>query len=306
MYLYQWSALWKRELWYKTGLKGLKLWFQLIDRTTNMKKIIATAFVFLFATRMDAQNVTIPESKHHFIVIAHRGDHVDVPENTIASFEQGIKHGVDYVEIDLRTTKDSVLVIMHDATVDRMTNGRGSLSDLTLKEIKELQVIDKKKDSRKEYQIPTFEEVLKTCRNRIHIYLDFKNASVEQCYKMIKQYGMEHQVIVYINSPFQYQEWRRLVPSMPVMLSLPGDVKNEDELKAFLDKYPLELLDGDYSDYTAGMVTYANKEGKKVWPDIQSPNEAANWGKAVGTGFMGLQTDHPKELIDYLKEKGLR
>ncbi len=271
-----------------------------------MKKIIATAFVFVFATRIEAQKIDLPVSKHHFIVIAHRGDHVDVPENTIAAFEQGIKHGVDYVEIDLRTTKDSVLVIMHDATVDRMTNGKGSVGDLTLQEIKELKVSDKKKNSGKEYQVPTFEEVLKTCRDKIHLYLDFKNAGVRQCYNMIKQYGMERLVIVYINSPFQYQEWRRLVPSMPVMLSLPGNVKNEDELKVFLDKYPLELLDGDYGDYTADMVTYANKEGKKVWPDVQSPTEAANWDKAVEMGFRGLQTDHPAELIDYLKKKGLR
>ncbi len=174
-----------------------------------MKKIIATVFLFAFATRIDAQHATLPISKHRFIVIAHRGDHVDVPENTIEAFKQGIKHGVDYVEIDLRTTKDSVLVIMHDATVDRMTNGKGSVSDLTLQEIKVLKVIGKKNGSGKEYQIPTFEEVLKTCRNKIHIYLDFKNAGVQQCYNMIKQYGMEHQVIVYINSPFQYQEWRR-------------------------------------------------------------------------------------------------
>ncbi len=277
-----------------------------IDRTTNMKKLIATVLLFVFVSPIDAQKAALPVSEHKFIVIAHRGDHVDVPENTIAAFEQGIKHGVDYVEIDLRTTKDSVLVIMHDATVDRMTNGKGLVSDLTLKEIKELKVIDKKKGSGKEYKIPTFEEVLQTCRNRIHIYLDFKNAGVQQCYDMIRQYGMVPQVIVYINSPFQYQEWRRLAPSMPLMVSLPGDVKNEDGLKTFIDKYSLELLDGDYRDYTPAMVTYATKEGKKVWPDIQSAGEASNWDKAVEMGFSGLQTDHPEELINYLQKKGLR
>ncbi len=271
-----------------------------------MKKLIAAVFLFVFAMQVDAQHATIPVRKHKFIVIAHRGDHVDVPENTIAAFENAIKHGVDYVEIDLRTTKDSMLVIMHDASVDRMTNGRGAVSDLTYREIKQLKIAGKGKDFAKTYEVPTFEEVLKTCRDRIHIYLDFKNAGVRQCYDMIKQYGMERQMIVYINSSSQYQEWRRLAPSMPVMLSLPGDIKNEGELKTFLDKYPMELLDGDYSDYTAGMVNYANKEGKKVWPDIQSPGEVANWDKAIETGFMGLQTDHPEALIHYLQKNGLR
>ncbi|MEO8415226.1 MAG: glycerophosphodiester phosphodiesterase family protein [Ginsengibacter sp.] len=271
-----------------------------------MKQLIAAVFLFVFAMQADAQNATTPLSKHDFIVIAHRGDHVDVPENTIAAFENAIKHGVDYVEIDLRTTKDSILVIMHDASVDRMTNGKGAVRDLTYGEIKKFKIAGKGKDSAKTYDVPTFEEVLKTCKDRIHIYLDFKNAGVRQCYNMIRQYGMEHQVIVYINSSSQYQEWRRLAPSMPVMLSLPGNLKNADELKTFLDTYPLELLDGDYSDYTPDMVTYANKESKKVWPDIQSNGEAANWDKAIETGFRGLQTDHPEALIRYLQKKGLR
>ena len=271
-----------------------------------MKKTIAYLFLLACAARVNGQTAVIPEARHKFIVIAHRGDHVEVPENTIAAYENGIKNGVDYVEIDLRTTKDSALVIMHDATVDRMTNGKGKVSDLTYAQVRQLKVMDKRKDSTKTYAVPSFEEVLQTCRNKIYIYLDFKDASVRQSYNMIKRYGMGKQVIVYINSPFQYQEWRRLVPSMPVMLSLPDNIKNENELNTLLAKYPLELLDGDYSDYTAEMVKAAAAAGKTAWPDIQSPNEDHNWDKALQLGFKGLQTDHPKALIEYLKKKGLR
>jgi glycerophosphoryl diester phosphodiesterase len=271
-----------------------------------MKKTISIIFLFTCTSKINAQTAALPESKHKFIVIAHRGDHVEVPENTIAAYENGIKHEVDYVEIDLRTTKDSVLVIMHDATVDRMTNGKGKISDLTYAEIKQLKVMDKKKDSTKTYSVPTFEEVLKTCRDKIHIYLDFKNASVLQSYNMIEKYGMEKQMIVYINSPSQYEEWRKLVPSMPVMLSMPDNIKNEDQLKIFIAKDPLELLDGDYSSYTRAMVKAATAAGKTAWPDIQSPDEDRNWDKALELGFKGLQTDHPKALIEYLKKKGLR
>ena len=271
-----------------------------------MKKIIALLFLFVCTSKINAQPAALPKSKHTFVVIAHRGDHVEVPENTIAAYENGIKHEVDYVEIDLRTTKDSVLVIMHDATVDRMTNSKGKISDLTYAELGKLKVTDKRKESTKTYAVPTFEEVLKTCRDKIHIYLDFKDASVLQSYNMIKKYGMEKQVIVYINSPLQYEEWRKLVPSMPVMLSLPDSIKNDDQLKTFLAKYPMELLDGDYIGYTAQMVKAAKAAGKTVWPDIQSPDENHNWDKALELGFKGLQTDHPKALIEYLKKKGLR
>jgi len=270
-----------------------------------MKKIFALLILFACTSGISAQKAALPESKHKFIVIAHRGDHVEVPENTISAYENGINHEVDYVEIDLRTTKDSVLVIMHDATVDRMTNGKGKISDLNYADIKKLSIIDRK-DSTKSYSVPTFEEVLKTCKDKIHIYLDFKSANVQQSYDMIKKYGMEKQVIVYINSALQYEEWRKLIPSMPIMLSLPDSVKNADQLKTFMAKYPLELFDGAYSGYTSEMIKVATAAGKAVWPDIQSADEDRNWDRAIELGFKGLQTDHPKALIQYLKKRGLR
>src|ERR1019366_3692825 len=141
------------------------------------KKNTTWLFLIICNIQINAQKAMVPEAKHRFIVIAHRGYHVEVPENTLAAYENAIKNGVDYVEIDLRTTKDSMLVIMHDATVDRMTNGKGKISDLTYGEVHKLKVIDKRKDSTKTYPVPTFEEVLHICRTKIYIYLDFKDAS---------------------------------------------------------------------------------------------------------------------------------
>jgi len=253
-----------------------------------------------------AQIPVLPEGRHHFIVIAHRGDHTEVPENTMASYEYAIGNAVDYVEIDLRTTRDSVLVIMHDETVDRMTNGKGKLSELRYADLRLLRVRDISKDSGKIYQIPSFAEVLKTCKGKINIYLDFKNASVLQTYRLIREYGMEKHVIVYINEPFQYTEWRRLVPDMPLMVSLPEGIKNGQDLIKFLSESPVALLDGDYTDYTTDVFKTASTLGLAVWPDIQGPDEANNWDKALELGFMGLQTDHPLALISYLKKKALR
>lgn len=270
-----------------------------------MKTVALFTLLLICHFQIKAQMV-LPESKHKFIVIAHRGDHVEVPENTIASFEHAIKNTVDYVEIDLRTTKDSVLVIMHDNTVDRMTNGTGKVSDLTFAQLTRLSVIDKAKDSTKKYPVPIFEDVLKTCRNKIHIYLDYKSANVAQTYQLIKKYGMEDQIIVYINAPSQYTDWRKIAPEMPLMLSLPNDVKTPDDLNRFLLATPVTLLDGDYSDYTPAVFQSAVKAGIPAWPDIQGPNEANNWAIAIKMGFRGLQTDHPAALIEYLKKNGLR
>jgi glycerophosphoryl diester phosphodiesterase len=96
------------------------------------------------------------------------------------------------------------------------------------------------------------------------------------------------------------------VPSMPLMLSLPEDVKTEARLYKFLKETPIDLLDGEYSDYTPVVLRAATKAGITAWPDIQGPDEDKNWNLALAMGFKGLQTDHPAALIAYLKNKGLR
>src|SRR5215469_9447866 len=80
----------------------------------------------------------LPAIKHNFIVVAHRGDHTHAPENTLEAFKNAILDSADYVEIDLRTTLDSQLIIMHDASVDRMTNGKGFVKDMTFEVLKKL------------------------------------------------------------------------------------------------------------------------------------------------------------------------
>jgi glycerophosphoryl diester phosphodiesterase len=129
--------------------------------------------------------IKLPTSKHQFVVIAHRGDHTEVPENTIESYKRAIKHSVDYIEIDLRTTKDSQLVIMHDESLLRMTGINAKVSALTYDSISKLSVRDALHPERGEYKVPTFREVLQLCKGKINIYLDFKNASVAQAYKEI-------------------------------------------------------------------------------------------------------------------------
>ena len=93
---------------------------------------------------------------------------------------------------------------------------------------------------------------------------------------------------------------------MPLMLSLPENVKSEEQLNRFLKESPVDLLDGDYSDYTPVVLYAATKAGITSWPDIQGRGEDKNWDFALGMGFKGLQTDHPAALIEYLKKKGLR
>jgi len=118
---------------------------------------------------------------------------------------------------------------------------------------------------------------------------------------------MERQVIVYINTEQEFYQLRKTAPQMPLMVSLPDQVKDTGSLKIFLQKTRVELLDGDWKDYNPEIVKLANSLGCAVIPDIQQQLEnPALWDAALAKGFEGLQTDHPSALIAYLKRKKLR
>src|SRR5580700_7346237 len=125
----------------------------------------------------------LPAPRHAFTISCHRGDHTHAPENTLAAFGNAIKIGADYIEIDLRTTRDSQLIIMHDASVDRMTDGKGVVKDMDFDMLSNLKVTDKAHPAWGEFKIPLFKEVLALSKGKINIYLDFKNADPAAAYK---------------------------------------------------------------------------------------------------------------------------
>jgi len=262
-------------------------------------KFLCFTFLIYLATVAIAQQTPapLPASKNSFIVIAHRGNHVRVPENTIESIEEAIKCGADYIETDLRTTKDGYLVILHDASVDRITNGKGYVKDLTLKEIQQLTI-------NKTYHIPEFKDVLNACNHRINIYLDFKDADVTETYRQIKNAAMEKNIVVYLNAPSQYEKWKRIAPSMPLMGSLPENIHSENEFDKFINKTQLAVLDNVNDSY---MASVARNRGVSIWLDVQGKNEGPSiWKKALQKNVQGFQTDNPEALINYLKSNGIR
>src|ERR1700674_257375 len=103
---------------------------------------------------------TCAAQERRIAVIAHRGEHQAHPENTLAAFQAAIDLGADYFELDVRTTKDGKLVLMHDNTVDRTTKGKGNVVNMTFDEIRALEV---KGGGR----VPTFDEALSLAEGRI-------------------------------------------------------------------------------------------------------------------------------------------
>lgn len=160
----------------------------------SIKKI--TWVVLLFA--MGCAPSSLPDTKHKFIVIAHRGDHTQALENTLKAFEQAIADGADYVEVDVRTSRDGKLIVMHDGTVDRMTKGTGNIHEMNYPELQQLQVYDIAHPEHGSFFIPTLEDVLILCKNRINIYLDFKEADVAETWTLLKKNKAEKSAVVYV------------------------------------------------------------------------------------------------------------
>jgi glycerophosphoryl diester phosphodiesterase/dienelactone hydrolase len=263
--------------------------------------IVALLSCMVFVAMGQQTTAPLPVSKNGFVVIAHRGSHLVKPENTLAAIEAAIKEGADYVEVDLRTTKDGHLMLCHDDKVDRTTNGKGLVKELDWSEIAMLTTVGKDK---KVYHVPDFKEVLKTCKDRINIYLDFKDADVAATYAEIKAAGMEKNIVVYLNKVDQYMSWRKNAPAMPLMASLPESISTKEDLLDLLDKMQLEVLD-NVTD--SAMLAVTRQNGIHVWLDVQSADEGlAKWSEAMNRGIQGVQTDHPAALTKYLAKNNLR
>jgi glycerophosphoryl diester phosphodiesterase len=143
--------------------------------------------------------------------IGHRGAAGHVLENTLGSIEKAIELGVDYVEIDLRLTRDGHVVILHDPTVDRTTNGHGRIKDLTLAQVRRI----KTKDGQ---HVPTLEEVLKLTDGRVGLMLELKIRGLAKGVTQIVQRSGFSSPVSYAS--FHHKELsrvRELLPSATIM-----------------------------------------------------------------------------------------
>jgi glycerophosphoryl diester phosphodiesterase len=123
-------------------------------------------------------------------VVGHRGFNRVAPENTIASFEAAAAVGTDYMELDVHQTKDGELILMHDSKVDRTTNGKGLVKDLTFAEIRKF-------DAGNGQQVPTLREVLLWAKEKgVRIDIDHKDGRVEDIARVIQETGMLHRVVI--------------------------------------------------------------------------------------------------------------
>ncbi len=302
-----------------------------------MRNCIFIAFaIFTFLNlRLDAQqdpaatrlNQLISNRSGTVFVAAHRGDWRDAPENSIQSLKWASNLGVDIVEFDLKQTKDGQLVVMHDKAVDRTTTGHGLVSDLTLEDVKRLK-LRAGTGHPTVYKVPTFAEELAAARQN-HVILDI-DTGWDYYKDVLAQVRAAHemdQVIVNVFHNTSLTELENSVGNIPDDVTIMEVVNMErPDAETIIRSYARHgrtIIQCDFKDASVSSVQQMPQYRKTtpiwtngLWPeqngghdddaalDPGPPDQA--WGWLVSQGANVIQTDRPREIIEYLRQKHLR
>ncbi len=222
------------------------------------------------------------------------------------AFQEAVRLGADYIEVDVRTTADGKLVLSHDASVDRCTNGKGEIAKMTFDEVRALDAGIKMGPEFAGVRIPTFDEALDYARGKIRIYVDVKQVSAKELVNHISTHGMSDNVVIY--SGRLSKEIQQLDGKLKIM---PEAVNLDTIQRVILELHPKVIAFGA-SDWKPAIIKAAKDSGAELYVDRQGSDQngptdnPAGWQAAIDAGADGIQTDRPGELVRFLKEKGYR
>lgn len=129
------------------------------------------------------------------IVVAHRADWRNFPENSLEGIESVIKMGVDMIELDVQRTKDGVLILMHDHNLDRTTTGRGNVADVTWEYVSGLKLKNGCAIAT-DQKVPTLEQALLLCKDKVMINLDKADRYFDEIYQLLEKTGTTNLILM--------------------------------------------------------------------------------------------------------------
>jgi glycerophosphoryl diester phosphodiesterase len=245
---------------------------------------------------------TIPVAAQSIVAISHRGEHLQRPENTIPAFQEAIRVGADFIEVDVRTSSDGKLVLSHDATVDRCTDGKGPVASMTFEQLEALDAGIKKGPEYAGTRIPTFDEVLDLARGKIGIYVDIKNVTAEDLVSHIEAHGMTEHVVMYCGAKMckQIQDLNQKFKVMPESATV-------EHSKMLVDLLHPKVIAFGQGDFKPEIIAVSKEAKAQVYVDVMGKTDAPEgWQAAIDAGADGLQTDRPGALVEWLRAKGYK
>jgi len=267
-----------------------------------------------------------PNSKN-VLVICHRGDWRNYPENSIPAIESVIRMGTDMVEIDVQLTKDSVLVLMHDRTIDRSTTGRGKIGEMTYEELQRhyLKTAHGVRSSL-DLKVPTLREALEVCKDRITVNIDKGYDYYPMVLALTEELGVTHQVLIkggksLADIETKMAENENNLLYMPIVTPAnAGSAKIfEEYIAADKPQLAYEVCWSEMTPVVEECMQRVIADGSKLWvntlwnslcgglsDDVAYEKSAEEvYGKILEMGATMIQTDRPEFLLDYLRKRGL-
>jgi glycerophosphoryl diester phosphodiesterase len=150
-----------------------------------------------------------------FLYIGHRGSRVNVDENTISAFKKALNYGANCIELDVRKTKNGKIVVLHDSTVDRTTNGSGILKNFTLEKLKEL------KTENQHSTIPTLIEIFDLLKGQIKFMIDVKETGlIKKLSKILREYNLLEDCIISGRNLTEILEFKKIHPQCKICYNI--------------------------------------------------------------------------------------
>ncbi|WP_085993968.1 glycerophosphodiester phosphodiesterase [Oceanobacillus senegalensis] len=224
------------------------------------------------------------QEQQKMVNVAHRGASGHAPENTMAAFQKGFEMKADYVEIDVQMTKDGELVVIHDTTVDRTTNGTGYVGDLTLEEIRQLDAGSWFSESYAGEKVPTFEEVLDAFRGKVGILIELKAPELypgieKKIAEALKERNMHQsnneKIIIQSFNHESMEKSKELLPNLPHGVLAGTSWKNvtEEQLSEFA--MYADYFNPNMNIVTDELVSDVHEAGMEIYPYTSRSQEQA-------------------------------
>lgn len=262
------------------------------------------------------------DASHGFIV-AHRGDWLKYPENSIKAIESAICHGADILEIDIQKTKDGVLVLSHDETLERCTTGHGRIDSMTFAEIQKLHLKDKN-GRETQYTMPTLSEAMLACKGKAMVNIDKGERFIEETMKVLHQTNTADIAILKSYASLaevksKYGKYLKEVLYMPIINLDSPDA--EEKLIAFQKDLSPVAFELNYKKNESlaikahsllkgsSLLWFNSLNGRNLGHDdnmsVSDPEKG--FGYLIDTYKANIiQTDYPRLLNIFYQTKGLR
>jgi len=232
-------------------------------------------------------------------VTAHRGSSARAPENTLSAVRQAITDGADFAEIDVQTTADGELVVLHDRDLMRMAGDNRRLRDLTLSQVKELDVGKKFNAEFAGERIPTLAEVIRLSRGKIQLNIELKYnwpdpTLAGKVVELLRRENFLTNCIITSLDPAALAEVQRLAPELKVGQIVTASVGNVTLL-------PGLILSVNKRAATRRFIQQARIAGKEV--HVWTLNNTGDMLLTIERGGQNLITDHPDVAVRLLRER---